>query len=163
MDRPNRVVTRDPALADNRLLPQRLQAEVGRIAYQKLREGFRGESFDCPPPLEPSASSDAMLAGVRSILKTFVSNGYALNARVADVDERAGRACSWTMRMEGAASLWGTQALRARRALLTDSFDAFAVLGFLDASGWDGSFRVTDVGGTYVEEAWTASPRAAAV
>jgi hypothetical protein len=159
MKRPNHFVRRDPPLSDNKQLPRRLQLEVGRTVYQKMREGFRGDVYDCPAPLTPSASIDEVARAVQQIFKVFTSKGYALNARVLDIEAQGGSGYSWTTRVEGGANLWGMQALRARRALVTDSFDAFAVQGFLDASGWDASFKVQDVGGLYVEQAWAVKPR----
>jgi hypothetical protein len=158
LEKPNRVVRRDPALADNKQLPRRLQLQVGRTIYQKLLEGFRGETFDCPGPLSPSASAQEVQTGIQAVQKTFVKNGFAINASMSPVQQQ-GKECTWTARLEGSANLWGMQALRARRAVITDAFEAFAVLGFLDASGWDADFSVADVGSQYVEQSWSAKPQ----
>lgn len=159
LERPFRLVRRDPALADNKRLPRRLQLEVGRTVYAKMREGFRGSEYACPAPLGPGASADEVRAGLEMLLGTFRSNGFLINARVSDLEAGSGGAMSWTLRTEGAANLWGLQALQARRSLITDAFDAFAVLGWLDASGIEASFAV-DANDTYAEQEWTARRKA---
>ena len=162
LDRPFRLVRRDPALADNKRLPKRLQLEVGRTVYAKLREGFRGSEYACPAPLGPEASASEVRAGVETIMGTFRSNGFLINAKLSDLEAGSGGAMSWTLRTEGAANLWGLQALQARRSLITDAFDAFAVLGFLDASGLEGTFSV-DANDTYAEQQWTVRRKALVV
>ena len=161
MDKPYRVVRRDASLADNKKLPQRLQLQVGRCVYQKMREGFRGSSFACPAPLTSTASPAMLARAVDELLQSFVANGFAIKARITDVAPADQGGAKWTVRVEGGANLWGMQALQARRALLADAFDSFAVLGFLDASGFDGTFKL-EVNDTFVEQSWTVLPRARA-
>lgn len=156
-ERPNRVVRRDAFLADNKKLPKQLQLEVGRKVYQKLREGFRDEQFNCPAPLASTASAAELQSRLQSMLKVFTDNGFAIRADISDMQQQ-GQEYMWQVRMEGSANLWGLQALRARRSLVTDSFDTFCVSAFLDASDFDSNVEV-DANSAYADQFWTARPR----
>jgi hypothetical protein len=159
LDKPLRIVRRDPLLRDNKLLPQRLQLQVGRSIYRNLRDGFRGAEFNCPPPVSASTPIEELSGGVSKLLEMFVNNGYAINARLLDVGGDGSGRWTWKVRVDGGANLWGLQALRARRTLLADAFDAYAVLGFLDASGYEGSFKL-EVNDSFEEQVWSVWPRA---
>jgi hypothetical protein len=151
-------VRRDPRLADNSRLPQRLQLEVGRTIYDYLRNGFRGESFDCPERLDPSASISDLAEGAQRILDTFVKNGYAINAQIRNVQKNVGGGGTWEIFVEGPANLWGVQSLQFRRALLADAFDSFAILGYLDASGFTGKWDI-DASSVSLEQSWSIVPK----
>ena len=159
-EKPFRVVRRDSALKDNKQLPRRLQLQVGRTILEKMRAGFRDETFECPAPLRAGASPSMVASAVQELLQSFVANGFAIKARLSDVATAPGSAgtMTWSIRVDGGANLWGLQALQARRALLSDSFDSFAVLAFLDAAGFDAQFSL-EATDAYVDQTWTVRPR----
>lgn len=157
LERPYRVVKRDAALADNKKLPDRLQQQVGRTIVGYLREGFRGEAYGCPAALPPTASVEELAAGVQAMLDVFVKNGYAIRARVENVQARSAGGGTWTVVVEGGANLWGLQTLQFRNALVTDAFDAFAILAFLEESGFKGKFEI-DADGSLAEQTWSVRP-----
>ena len=47
------LVTRDPTLSDNALLPARYYERLGDRLYHALVEGFREEQFGGPQPCAP--------------------------------------------------------------------------------------------------------------
>ena len=157
LERPYRVVKRDAALSDNKKLPERLQLQVGRTIVGYLRGDFRGETFGCPAALPPAAPLEDVAAAVQSLLDVFVKNGYALKARVENVQARAGGGGSWTVVVEGGANLWGLQTLQFRNALVADAFDAFAIEAFLEECGLKGRFEI-DADGSLAEQSWTIRP-----
>lgn len=135
-----------------------MQLEIARTLYTNLRNGFRGRSFECPAPLEPSDSEHALVRGVETLLETFRTNGFAINADVRDVSKGGDGSLSWTIHTEGGANLWGLQALQARHNSISAAFDGLAVLGFLDASGYDSRFSVR-ANGTFSEQDWNVRRR----
>eukprot|EP00892_Ulva_mutabilis_P004717 jgi/Ulvmu1/2617/UM014_0068.1 len=157
LERPYRVVKRDAALADNKKLPERLQLQVGRTIIGYLREGFRGETFGCPAPLPGTASMQELADAVQQLLAVFVKNGFAIRARVENVQARSGGGGLWTVVVEGGANLWGLQTLQFRNALVTDAFDAFAILAYLEECGFRGKFEI-DADGSLAEQSWSIRP-----
>ena len=158
MDRPFKVVRRDPAFSDNSKLPQNLQLQVGRNILAYLQNGFRDESYSVPPVPNRTAALADLAAGVQQLLDIFVRNGFAIRARVGSVVEGTGGRGSWKITVEGPANLWGVQTLQFRRAPIADAFDALAVLAFLDAAGFEGSFEV-DADSASLEQSWTVAPK----
>ncbi|KAK9839251.1 hypothetical protein WJX81_004341 [Elliptochloris bilobata] len=158
-----RTVVRSADTGGDAALPTRLQREAGDRIYSGLLQGFRGEQFGAPPPLPASAPVAELAAGVQSLLRIFASRGYALDARVSDVAparscasvERHG-ACpsagTFSVRLEGPATLWGMGALASRRAML-NAYDAMVTEAFLRRSGCSASYelRRTD---TAIEQRW---------
>jgi hypothetical protein len=134
-----------------------VQLEIARTVYTNLCAGFRGQTFECPAPLNASASQDAVVDGVDMLLQTFRVNGFAINASIQNVSKAADGSMSWTVHTEGGANLWGMQALQARNNSITDAFDAFAVMGFLDASGFESQFQVK-ANDTFSEQKWLVRP-----
>ena len=157
LERPYRVVKRDVSLSDNRKLPERLQLQVGRTIIGYLREGFRGETFGCPAPLPATASPQELAQAVQELLDVFVKNGYAIRARIENVQARSGGGATWIVLVEGGANLWGLQTLQFRNALVTDAFDAFAILAFLEECGFKGKFEI-DADGSLAEQTWSIRP-----
>ena len=158
MDRPFRVVRRDPAFADNSKLPQNLQLRVGRNILSYLQNGFRDESYNVPAVPNRTTSLADLAAGVQQLLNIFVSNGFAIRAQVGSLVEGAGGKGSWKITVEGPANLWGVQTLQFRRAPIADAFDALAVLAYLDAAGFEGSFEV-DADSASLEQTWMVAPK----
>ncbi|EFN55426.1 hypothetical protein CHLNCDRAFT_134590 [Chlorella variabilis] len=138
-----RLVSRDPALSDNALLPERYFERHGELIYRGLVEGFRGEQFGGPPPCAPGASSQELLAGVQRLLDIFVAKGFALKATLTPhTSSGGGGGGGFTVRLDGPANLWSLQALAARRSSVYQQHDAAAVAAFLRASGRSSSCRL---------------------
>ena len=99
-----------------------------------------------PPGLAKGAGPSDVLEGVSRLLAALTLAGYSLNFRATPggpdrsssggSSSGSGRApLVLTIRIEGPATLWGMQALAARRAPLITSHDALAVGAWLRASG----------------------------
>lgn len=160
MDRPFKVVRRDPALSDNSKLPQNLQLQVGRNILAYLQNGFQNQSYNVPSIPNRTASLPDLAAAVQQLLNIFVSNGFAIRARVGTVEAGKGGGGSFKVTVDGGANLWGVQTLQFRRAPIADTFDGLAVLAFLDAAGFDGSFEV-EADTASLEQSWTVTPKVA--
>jgi hypothetical protein len=150
------LVTRDPSLQDNALLPARFVIDLGDMIYSGLREGFRGVVFDSTPaPLDPRCSTEELITGVRELLKVFKDQGFCINAEVSDV--RPGvepGSISFKISLTGPATLWALQSINSERGNLFPVYDAFTIAAFLRASGKSSTcaFSWND---TTVTEEWT--------
>lgn len=160
LERPYKVIRRDPALADNSKLPQFLQLQVGRNILSYMQSGFRDETYNVPSMPARTATVAELAVSVQELLDIFVANGFAIRAKVGNVVEGKGGGGSWKVTLEGPANLWGVQTLQFRRAQITDTFDGLAVLAFLDAAGFDCFFEV-EADSTTMEQSWTVSPKRA--
>lgn len=132
-----RLTTRDPALQDNAALPARYEARLGDALYRRIAvDGFRGTVFGGPAPLGPGASPAELIAGVRALLRVFVDNGFCINAEASDpVGGPDGAGFTFTIRLDGPATLWALQSMAARRAELYPVYTGLASAGFLRACG----------------------------
>jgi len=149
-----RVVRRDPAYADNALLPARFNDLVGDAIYTGLRYGFRGQQFGAPGPAPPGSGLAAVCAGVQELLDVMVGQGYALKASVLDVAPGPGRSGSFRVRLEGPANLWGLASLSFRRSPVVNTYDAMLTRAYLRASGWGVTSFAYTYTDTAVEEEW---------
>lgn len=150
-----RLVTRDPSLKDNALLPARFFERQGDRIYRGLVEGFRGEQFGGPLPCAPGASSKEVLAGVESLLGVFNAQGYALKASLTPGPSSSSvGGTTFAVRLEGPANLWSLQALAARRSSVYSQHDAAVVAAFLRASGISSTCRLS-WNDTAVQQQWT--------
>jgi hypothetical protein len=161
VDRPFKVVRRDPTLADNSKLPQNLQLQVGRNILNYLKTRFRDESFNVPWIPGPQATLADLALAVQQLLDIFVANGFALRAKVGSLVVGKAGGGSWKIVVEGPANLWGVQTLQFRRAPIADTFDGLAVLAFLDAAGFEGYFEI-EADSASLEQSWTIVPKQAA-
>lgn len=149
-----RVVTRDPALQDNAALPAAYERAAGQLILSRLREGFRGEQYACPAPLARAGSFDDVMRAVDAWLQLFVAEGFAINARVVDARQPAGAARgTFTVQLEGPATLWALQSLASRRSTVLPGYDVLTVAAFLQEAGLQPKCEVewTD---TTVTERW---------
>jgi hypothetical protein len=149
-----KLVTRDPSLQDNELLPGRFELDLGNMIYSGLREGFRGVTFNPPEPLNPRCSTEDLITGVRSLLNVFKDQGFCINAEVVDV--KLGTepgSLSFKVTLTGPANLWALQSVNSKRGTLFPVYDAFTIAAFLRASGRSAtcSFSWTN---TTVTEEW---------
>lgn len=158
MDRPFKVVRRDPAFSDNSMLPQNLQLQVGRNILNYLTNGFRDESYIVPSIPSRTASLAVLASAVQQLLDVFVRNGFAIRTKVGALVESKGGGGTWKIMVEGPANLWGVQTLQFRRAPIADTFDGLAILAFLDAAGFEGTFEV-EADSASLEQAWTIAPK----
>lgn len=152
-----KLITRDPSLQDNQLLPSKFEALLGMKIYSDLREGFRGVQFNAPPPAAPNCSTDDLVGGVRALLQVFVDQGFCINADVSNVTEGAlPGSCSFSVKLDGPCTLWALQSIASRRSNLYPVYDALTVAAFLRASGRSAacSFAWSSTG---VTEEWTVS------
>jgi len=143
-----RIVRRDPAYADNTMLPSLFNKAAGDKIYDGLLNGFRDEVFGAPAPLPKAAGLQQVVAGVKELTDVLVKAGFALKSEVVPVDES-----SFRMSLQGPANLWSVSALNYRRSPVVNHYDIFAVEAFLRASGRDVECETsyTDVG---VEHVW---------
>jgi hypothetical protein len=130
-----RVVRRPARFADDALLPEFFFEAAGDRIYAGLVDGFRGEQFGARRPAARGAPFAELVAGVKALLAIFEEKGYALKAEVSDVSEAPGGGGSFTVAVNGPATLWGLTALAGQRALVANTHDAMAVAAYLRASG----------------------------
>jgi hypothetical protein len=152
-----KLVTRDPSLQDNQLLPARFELELGNMIYSGLREGFRGVVFNPPAPLNPRCSTEELIAGVRALLKVFKDQGFCINAEVLDV--RPGvepGSVRFRVNLTGPANLWALQSVNSKRGNIFPEYTAFTTAAFLRQSGRAATcaFSWTD---TTLTEEWEVS------
>jgi len=144
------VVHRPKAFQDDASLPGGWKIVTADNVYRGLHEGFRGETFDGVP--EPFAAKAAPTAeelarvrrGVEAILAVFKKKGFFIRAECGDVlvDAKDPSIITFTVSSEGAANLWGLQALQRRALPAYNVYDALAILGWLRASGASGDFEL---------------------
>ncbi|KAG7669134.1 hypothetical protein Ndes2526B_g05412 [Nannochloris sp. 'desiccata'] len=149
-----KLVTRDPELQDNMLLPVKFETELGNMIYNGLREGFQGVVFNPPAPLDPRCSTEELISGVRALLKVFKDQGFCINADVLDVKPGVGPySISFRVSLTGPANLWALQSINSKRGNIFPVYDAFATAAFLRASERSAtcSFSWTD---TTITEQW---------
>ena len=143
-----RVVRRDAALSDNKILPAVLAQRVGDLVYARLRFGFEEETFPgVPEPVDPAAPDalERVVRGMDAIVNAMVAKGYALKggATTAEGDDARVRVF-----VAGPANLWGAQALAARGVSPPNEYLGYALTGFCRASGVRSAYtaRTTDTG-----------------
>lgn len=172
-----RVVRRPAQYQDDAALPARFGEQAGARIYAGLRDGFRGEQFNGPPPARAGASLDELLAGAKRLLQIFEEKGYCLKAEISDVvaggdggDDLGGGLSSgggsgssgsggggsggggtFTVTINGPATLWGLRALATQNAAIANAHDALALAAYFEASGraCERELELTDTG--YVE------------
>lgn len=150
------TIRRDERLKDNGDLPAAFKERVGDKIYQSLLEGFEEKIFDAPPPYPTTAPFTSIVDGVQKILKVFTSEGYALSAKVEEVEERSTGGGRFKVRIEGPATLWGVRALASRRAFILTDFEAMAIGGFLRASNRTCSYKSGYTDTSFVQ-LWTVT------
>lgn len=132
-DNDKRFIVRDPVFRENSSLPGAWEHRVGDAIYSGLREGFQGVPFrGVPEPLDSSAPHSTIVTAVTQLLDVFVNGGYALSAEVRDVDSGTG---TFTVSLNGPATLWALQGMAARQGTLYPAHDALAIAALLRASG----------------------------
>ena len=151
-----KLVTRDPSLQDNQLLPTTFELNLGNTIYTSLREGFRGVQFNAPPPVAANSSVDELIGGIKALLlQVFVDQGYCINADVTNV--RPGSvpgSVQFSVKLDGPCTLWALQSVASKRGNLFPIYDAVTIAAYLRASGRSGtcSFAWSS---TAVTEEWT--------
>jgi hypothetical protein len=131
-----RLITRDPSLQDNALLPSKFEAELGAAIYTGLRHGFRGTQFSgAPAPCSPQCSAAEVLKGVQQLLAVFVQQGFCINADIIASSSLADNSLKFSVKVDGPANLWALQSVTSRRGNLWPVYDALAVAAFLRESG----------------------------
>lgn len=133
-----RVIRRDPALSDNKLLPAVLAQRLGDTIYARLRYGFEDTAFGAPEPCA-AGDLDGVTEGVRKLVDVFVSNGYALRGSVGAADAgggEGGRASrKITVSLAGPATLWSAQSLAAKGVSPNNEYLGYCLTAFCRASG----------------------------
>jgi hypothetical protein len=149
-----RLVTRDPELQDNALLPAAFQRKTGELIYDGVRQGFQGVQFGAPAPLRAGATFGEVVAGVAALLAVFEAQGFAIRAGVSGAQPGGGGGGQFTVQLEGPATLWSLQSLASRRSSVYPAYDALAISAFLRASGREARCELqwTD---TVVTERWS--------
>lgn len=152
-----RTVRRDASVLDNSQLPMAFTKKAGNLIYERLLEGFEGETFKAPRPCPANSDSLQLIEGINQILQLFVDQGYALKANLEEIkSEKSSNDLKLRIRLIGCSTLWGMQTLASRRALILTNFDSLAVKSFIEASLRTASYK-THFTDTYKEELWTVS------
>ncbi|CAK0738295.1 hypothetical protein CVIRNUC_001022 [Coccomyxa viridis] len=161
-----KLVRREPELRSNAALPAAFERATGERIYDGLRNGFRGQGFGAPAPLEPRTPLQDITRNAQQILDIFAANGYALKATIQDVvPSRSCASTEWhgacpsagtfRVHLEGPANLWGVAALKSRRAI-ANAYDAMTLEAYLRSCGCSASYSIkcSDTG---IDEYWTIS------
>ncbi|CAL5223952.1 g6555 [Coccomyxa viridis] len=161
-----KLVTRAPELRSNDSLPAAFERAAGERIYDGLRNGFRGQEFGAPAPLEPRTPIQDIAKNAQQILDIFTANGYALKASIQDVvPSRSCASTEWhgacpsagtfRVRLEGPATLWGVAALKSRRAI-ANAYDAMTLDAYFRSCGCSASYSIR-CSDTSIDEFWTIS------
>ena len=128
-----KLVTRNPLLKDNALLPGEWERQTGDKIYEGLVEGFRGQVFGGPKPCNSNGKncgSEELVVGIRQILDIFEKNGFALKCTMTQQSDGS----SFIIKVEGGANLWAIQALQARGSSVLPLYDMFVIESYLRKS-----------------------------
>ena len=114
------MVSRDPALVDNTLLPAAHARRVGEFILTTLCD----KNSVIGPVVPPEISRATVLVEVKKLMDLFEINDYCLTYRVSSRED------GFDLVLVAPATLWSQQVLGRRRDLPND-FEAMTVSAFL--------------------------------
>lgn len=155
-------MTRRPEIQNNALLPSLFESRVGERIYLGLKDGFRDVQFGAPAATTRAAGFDAAFQNCRQLLDIFVEKGYCIKAELSNPTTipssssatPGGVGYSFTVNVQGPASLWSLQGLASKRSSILNAYDALVMAAYLRASGWSPSCEL-GWDGSIVTEKWT--------
>lgn len=139
----SRVSTRDPALSDNKALPELHSQRVGDAVLAWIKERYT----DNGPMVPGELTAAALNKNVQKILNIFQINGYML------LSELEPKSNGVKVTLTSPATLWSQQMLRKRRDP-ANAFEVKTILAYLRQSGVPATVA-TSISGTKVEHVFT--------
>jgi len=114
------LVSRDPALADNALLPAAHAQRVGDALLAAICDKYK----ELSPKVPRDITATALIEGVRGLMDIFEINDYLLQYRLDKLDD------GFELALVAPATLWSQQVLGRRQDLAND-FEAKVASAFL--------------------------------
>lgn len=129
----SQTVSRDPALADNALLPREHSKRVGEAVLKKILETF-GSSASAPR-IEAGQSIQSLAENIDKLVGIFALNFYCIG-----YSTRTDGKSEIIVTVRAPATLWSQQVLAKRRDSPVNDFECKAILAYLEACGYQAMY-----------------------